>query len=172
MSIIPGLFPSPAEAMDIYNQGKKAAAAEKAYADQLHEENMAALDAALSGETFGQYHGNSRGELIPTSEYVPGSYGYGQDYTEAKGVIENWMDYVNNPGMTSPNRTVETVQDTVSNAVNAVTNIQVPEIKWPEFPTVNWPVVGLILVGGILLLVFASGVSRGVGEGVSKRIAK
>lgn len=168
MSIIPGLFPSPQEAMDMYNEASKKAQAAK---DAAYEQYLKNMD-AISNKPDELWHGNSRGELIPADQYVPGSYGYGQDYTEAKGQIENWIDYLQNqdPEKVSPGGTVEAVGDAVGGVIGGVGDA-VGGIG-DTLAGINWPVVAVAAGAGILILAVAAGAGSGISSGTAQRLAK
>ena len=164
MSIIPGLFPSPQEAMDIYNDASKKAQAAKDAAYEQYLKNMEAAHKPVNN----LWHMNSRGEMIPMDDYKPGSYGYGQDYTDAKGPIENWLDYLQNqdPEKVSPGGTVEAVGDAIGGVGDAVGGIG------DTLAGINWPVVAVAAGAGILILAVAAGAGSGISSGIAQRLAK
>ena len=164
MSIIPGLFPSPQEAMDMYNDASKKAQAAK---DAAYEQYLKNMD-AISNKPDELWHMNSRGEMIPMDDYTPGSYGYGQDYTTAKGQIENWLDYLQNqdPEKVSPGGTVEAVGDAIGGVGDAVGGIG------DTLAGINWPVVAVAAGAGILILAVAAGAGSGISSGIAQRLAK
>ena len=171
MSIIPGLFPSPQEAMDIYNEASKKAQAAKDAAYEQYLKNMEAVQDAINNPPKSDnelWHMNSRGEMIPMADYKPGSYGYGQDYTDAKGTIENWLDYLQNQDTEkgSPGGTVEAVGDAIGGVGDAVGGIG------DTLAGINWPVVAVAAGAGILILAVAAGAGSGISSGIAQRIAK
>lgn len=171
MSIIPGLFPSPQEAMDMYNEASKKAQAAKDAAYEQYLKNMEAVQDAINNPPKSDnelWHMNSRGEMIPMDDYKPGSYGYGQDYTDAKGPIENWLDYLQNqdPEKVSPGGTVEAVGDAIGGVGDAVGGIG------DTLAGINWPVVAVAAGAGILILAVAAGAGSGISSGIAQRLAK
>ena len=177
MSIIPGLFPSPQEAMDMYNDASKKAQAAKDAAYEQYLKDMEAAHKPVDLDNL--WHMNSRGEMIPMDEYKPGSYGYGQDYTDAKGQIENWLDYLQNqdPEKVSPGGTVEAVGDAIGGVGDAVGGViggvgdAVGGIG-DTLAGINWPVVAVAAGAGILILAVAAGAGSGISSGIAQRIAK
>lgn len=174
MSIIPGLFPSPQEAMDMYNDASKKAQAAKDAAYEQYLKDMEAVQEAITNPKSDNelWHMNSRGEMIPMDDYTPGSYGYGQDYTDAKGQIENWIDYLQNqdPEKVSPGGTVEAVGDAVGDAVGGVIGGVEDAVGGigDTLAGINWPVVAVAAGAGILILAVAAG----AGSGIAQRLAK